>query len=279
MLSAAYEPLFHSDSSFPVIFHFDSLSRMNNVVEAHWHEGIEILYCIRGSATIIADGEPQTMTKGNFCIINSGALHYITQNPEEHCCYYCLIVEPALFEGSSLPFGEIILERTIDDARIFHLYQLLIEEMQKRKPYYKEAVKGYIRLLFAELYRSHARPESEVLAGHRPDMVKKAILYLRANFRNKITVDDVCAYVGFSKYYLCHTFRESSGRSIMDYVNYLRCSHARRLLENGDCNITESAAQSGFSDVSYFTKMFKKQMGFLPSEIKKNIHSSRSEKS
>ncbi len=102
----------------------------------------------------------------------------------------------------------------------------------------------------------------------QPDMVKKVILYLRENFRKKITMNEICNHVGFSKYYVCHMFKSATGRSVMEYVLNLRCSYARHLLETGEYNISESARQSGFSDVSYFAKMFKRQIGRLPSEIR-----------
>ena len=55
----------------------------------------------------------------------------------------------------------------------------------------------------------------------------------------------------------------------MEYVNYLRCAYAQQLLKDGEYNISETAVKSGFSDISYFTKVFKQQMGRLPSDVKK----------
>ena len=57
----------------------------------------------------------------------------------------------------------------------------------------------------------------------------------------------------------------------MEYVNYLRCAYALQLLKDGEYNISEAAVQSGFSDISYFTRVFKQQMGRLPSDVKKQF--------
>ena len=51
----------------------------------------------------------------------------------------------------------------------------------------------------------------------------------------------------------------------MDYVNFARCSQARRLLITGRYNVTEAAQRSGFENLSYFTRTYKRYMGALPS--------------
>lgn len=269
-MPAYYEALTHTDPAFPVIFHRDVLSGVPlSGVEAHWHEGIELLYCISGNARVSSGAEWRQMAKGDLAVVNSGALHYITAQPEKECCYYCTIVEPSLFDGTGLPFGKIPLERLICDAETTLIYRQIIQEMEEKGPYYKEAVKGQLLLLFTRLYRFHCASGAPDQSPAQSDAVKRAILYLRSCFREHITIDEVCGHVGFSKYYFCRLFRKVTGRSIMEYVNYLRCAYAQQLLKDGECNISETAVRSGFSDISYFTKVFKQQMGRLPSDVKK----------
>ena len=271
-MPAYYEPLTHADPSFPVIFHRDILSGIPaSGVEAHWHEGIELLYCISGSARVSSGTEWRQMNAENLAVINSGALHYITPLSETECHYYCMIIEPSLFEGTGLPFGKIPLELLICDPETTALYRCIIQEMEEKSIYYKETVKGYILLLFSRLYRFHYAPDAPDQSPAQSDAVKHAILYLRSCFRKHITIDEVCRHVGFSKYYFCRLFRKVTGRSIMEYVNYLRCAYALQLLKDGEYNISEAAVQSGFSDISYFTRVFKQQMGRLPSDVKKQF--------
>ena len=267
-LPAFYEALTHKDPSFPVIFHLDFLSGAQGGAEAaHWHEGIELLYCIEGAAIVMADREPCRMTPGTLAMISSGSVHYISPDAPEGCRYYCLIVEPALLAESSFSFQTVRLERRTDDPLALVHFRRLVEEMAAKDKYYKEAVRGEIYLLFTSLYRYHSLPGSLSQGSRQDDAVKSAILYLRAHFREKLTVDAVCRHVGFSKYYFCRMFKESTGRSVLEYIHYLRCAAARNLLETGKYNISESARLSGFPDVSYFTKVFKKQMGILPSQV------------
>jgi len=264
MVRTSYEPLPFAEAAFPVIFHLDNLQ---HPVEAHWHEGIELLFCLEGSAEVIADTEKLTLRPGELTIINSGALHYIPHRPGDHCLYYCLIVDPALLAFSPLPLGQNRLRSPVDDPAVREIYLQIVGELEQRAPYYKEAVKGSLALLFSLLFRRWAEDRAPA-AGHSPEMVKKAILFLQNNFTEDISVDDVCGHVGFSKYYFCRCFRRVTGRSIMEYVQDLRCSHAQKLLEEGACTVSECAALCGFADVSYFTKVFKRQTGQLPSHVK-----------
>ncbi|MFR8001621.1 MAG: AraC family transcriptional regulator [Hydrogeniiclostridium sp.] len=266
-MNTFYESLTHADPSFPVIFHLDVFSATRGSTEAaHWHEGIEFLFCVEGEAQVLSDMKKCLMKAGNLLVIHSGAIHCISPVSGKECRYYCLIVEPALLAECAFPIEDIPLDTVLHDLEMTGYFQQIISEMEEKKKYYKEAVRGEILLMFTRLCR--VSEENGRQPASQPDMVKKVILYLRENFRKKITMDEICNHVGFSKYYVCHMFKSATGRSVMEYVLYLRCSYARHLLETGEYNISESARQSGFSDVSYFAKMFKRQIGRLPSEIR-----------
>ncbi|MDO5601959.1 MAG: AraC family transcriptional regulator, partial [Oscillospiraceae bacterium] len=96
--------------------------------------------------------------------------------------------------------------------------------------------------------------------------VKKMISYLREHFLERITIDELCADTGYSRFYLCHSFKKMTGNTIIQYVNFLKCQHARSLLLEGNHSVSESAALSGFKNDSYFTKTYKAVFGRLPSD-------------
>ena len=97
-------------------------------------------------------------------------------------------------------------------------------------------------------------------------MVKRAVEYLQENFTQPISTGDVCAYLGFDKSYICNTFKEITGTTVLEYLNMMRCERARELILSGELSIAQSAAASGFRHWSYFTKTYKKYIGRLPSE-------------
>lgn len=277
MAFSSYETLEHADPSFPVIFHLDRLSALHATMNAHWHEGIELLYCVSGTARLVADTQTQIMRPGQLSVIPSGALHYTARENGTDCLYYCLIADPLLLSQTALP-ANLNIQRQVEDPAVTARYHQIIHEMETKEPFYKDAVKELVRLLFIELCRhwSSAGPSSP-LPSRQPEMVKQAILYLRDHLHESLSVDDLCGQVGFSKYYFCHVFKKVTGRTVMDYANSLRCSQARQLLESGAYSISECAVRCGFSDLSYFTKVFKRQTGLLPSQVRQQAAAENTE--
>lgn len=71
---------------------------------------------------------------------------------------------------------------------------------------------------------------------------------------------------------LCHMsepnfrrlFREYTGQSPVEYRNSLRLSAAQTKLQSGEYNVTEAAEASGFTNLSFFIRLYKKKYGYSP---------------
>ena len=59
-------------------------------------------------------------------------------------------------------------------------------------------------------------------------------------------------------------FREYTGMSPIDYRNDLRLINAKSMLQSGEYNVSESAEESGFSNLSFFIRLYKKKYGYTP---------------
>lgn len=85
-----------------------------------------------------------------------------------------------------------------------------------------------------------------------------------AENHTSITFDTFCSHFSRSKSYISHKFKKIFGMSFSDYCNELRLEDAKRLLIGTDLPITDIAFASGFSDTSYFIKLFKAKHGTSP---------------
>ena len=91
------------------------------------------------------------------------------------------------------------------------------------------------------------------------------------SIKEKIKIEEILEESGFSRAYFSREFKKITGNSIVDYINFVRCSRTEELISTGDYIISEAAEMCGFSSMSYFSKTYKKFMGRLPSEtVKKN---------
>lgn len=262
-----YEDTLFPDSSLPVIFHFDRLSAEVEFIP-HWQDSIELLYIMEGQAEIISDVQRAQCTPGDIAWINSGHIHSIRPLTDT-CCYYCLIVDRNFFDRQDIPVADLSLTLRVSDIRMQDYFDRVIQEMMDKKTCYKTAVQAYMATMAVHMYRNYQTfPNGATPAqSRRILMVKDAICYIRKNFRKDMTVDQVSAAAGFSKYYLCRGFKEITGHTVVDYLNLTRCCYARLLLSSGKYNVSESAERSGFTNLSYFTKTYKRYMGTLPSAI------------
>jgi AraC-like DNA-binding protein len=135
---------------------------------------------------------------------------------------------------------------------------------------------GHLLRLFAMLATA---PESDqsFLAGRtfsRPskfthqDAMKKAVGYLVVNFRNKIRLEDVLERVGMNKPTFSRQFKAHSGKSFSDFVSRLRLEAACRDLAETDRSILDIALDSGFTQVSFFNRFFRRMLKCSPSRYR-----------
>lgn len=268
-----YESHVHMDPTCPIIFHNHSVSKTfvwNNV---HWHEDLELLYCTEGEGIVTCDGIPTPFTVGKTAVVNSNALHRVDAVAQE-CRYYCLIIDKSFCDRFGLLKDEPVFQKIIDDSKMEEFFHAIYRELNEKKEYYKEAIQAALINLLIHMNRHYIIENNFTGVRHSAEgklnLIKKTIIYIRKSFREPLTLEEICQEVGVSKYYLCHIFKEIVGSTLIDYINIVRCNEAKRLLNTGNCNVTEAANMIGFNNNSYFTKIYKRYMNSLPSnEVEK----------
>lgn len=101
------------------------------------------------------------------------------------------------------------------------------------------------------------------------DLVHKVLTYVRENYARKITLDEVALHVHLSRTYLSRVLGEALGMSFSDFVNSIRIEKSKELLGFSQLTLAEISDMLGFSDQSYFTKVFHKTVGISPGEYRK----------
>ncbi|MCD8739767.1 AraC family transcriptional regulator [Mucilaginibacter roseus] len=88
--------------------------------------------------------------------------------------------------------------------------------------------------------------------------------YLLDNFRNDIAIDDVAAMANLTVAAFCRYFKQHTRKTLSEFVNDLRIGYACRLLQQKELSILQVCFESGFNNISYFNRRFKKQIGLSP---------------
>lgn len=89
------------------------------------------------------------------------------------------------------------------------------------------------------------------------------IRFVEENYASNLTLQDAAEYFGYNKQYFCKWCKNEIGVSFTEFLNAVRITHARNFLTGG-CSVEETAEKCGFSDPSYFSKVFKKFVGTTP---------------
>ena len=98
-------------------------------------------------------------------------------------------------------------------------------------------------------------------------MIKR---YIKNNLTEKITLSDIAWHLHCSTVTLTEHFKKEFGITIMEYVTKKRMQLAERLLITTDKTLGEIALMSGFSDVEYFSRVFKRYHSTPPGEWRKD---------
>jgi two-component system response regulator YesN len=98
--------------------------------------------------------------------------------------------------------------------------------------------------------------------------LQKAIDYIRENYHESITLNDVAEHTYVSIYYLSRMFTKELGKNYVDFLNEVRIEKAKGYLRDSGYKTYEIAELVGIKDAHYFSKLFKKYTGVTPSEYK-----------
>jgi signal transduction histidine kinase/AraC-like DNA-binding protein len=100
-------------------------------------------------------------------------------------------------------------------------------------------------------------------------LVKQTIAYMQQNYAQHLSRQQIAKTVGVSEDYLGRIFQQELGLSPMEYLNRYRIKEAKALLSHTCASVTGIAAQVGFDDPAYFSRAFRKQVGFSPRAYRK----------
>jgi AraC family transcriptional regulator len=96
------------------------------------------------------------------------------------------------------------------------------------------------------------------------DVLRRIVAHVEANLGERISLDQLAALAGMSRFHFARQFRISTGRSPMGYVRHARIERATAILRERDTTIARVAVSLGFADQSHFTRTFGRFIGVSP---------------
>ena len=195
-----------------------------------------------------------------------------------HICHAGLldIAVPILYEESILGyliFGQIRTDMEFSEIKekIFHLH-LNMEKMEEyyEKLRYIDHEKIYGIASIAEILTRHVMQEN-MMKPVLYSEIEPAVAFIHTNLCRNISIREICAHTHLSTSALYRQFRKHFGCTVSSYINSRRIEKAVEFLERTQFTIDSISEQLGFSDATYFTRIFKQEMGIPPTQYRKQI--------
>jgi len=266
-----YEPHILFDTMKPYSFVSDIVVT-NSTMSANWHRNLEFLCFTDGKGRVICDGEVFEVKSGDIFVANSNRMHAI--HSDSRVQYHCLIIDADFCIENGIDVDRIIFESVIKDDDIFEKYIAIIEEISANKEFKNTAIRASILSFLVAVTRGYILSFNMHNQGAKKDIVeniKIATVYIKFHLSDKLTLDDIAAQSGLSKFHFSREFKRNIGMTTVNYINSLRCEKARKMLDSGNYKIHEVQEKCGFENASYFTRVFKRFCGVTPAQYHKSV--------
>ena len=150
-------------------------------------------------------------------------------------------------------------------AKIEALFESAEREWVKKDVGYADAVYSDLYKILSLIKKDY---RSEYYGSRYREIISPAISYIRNNYTTKkITAETLADVCGISVSYLRRLFSRCCGVSPIEYTINLRLEYAKEMIYSGDFSVTAAAEKSGFNDISYFSRTFKKHFGVSPTNL------------
>ena len=114
----------------------------------------------------------------------------------------------------------------------------------------------------------NTRDINENTPDWRVNEIKK---YISLNYFDKISVSSIAKEFNITPQYLGNVFKRKTGYTIVGYITNERIKNAKRLLAEKDLKVFDVAEMVGYSNPSYFTKIFRRFEGKTPEQYRRDI--------
>jgi len=231
------------------------------------------------------DGPSVSLCKGDALVVAKSAVQFYELPPDQPAARVhalVLLFDDGCFKGSSangahpeaVPFiekyfWENAVIHDVMDASLFDMAAQIREEAELQLPGFQWRITslcavGLVRLARCMQEDATGQNNDAIPAQRGIFLVSSAKEYLLRHLDQEVTMNDVAKALHVSNGHLAHTFKRIAGQSLFTYFRHLRLEQAKLKLLNSENNVTEIAAECGFSSTTLFCRNFKNYTGLTP---------------
>ena len=270
----------HGTPDFPIQYYYIDSSHPQYVMPPHWHRSFEIIRVLEGTLKVFLNNKEYLLEKNEILPVECGYLH--RAEPTD-CIYECIVFDTNMLKSSPTSaitnFLDPISKAEEDisdkiypqDTFLYETIYSLFETMRDTPPFFQLKTHALLFEMFYELHVNqaiHLPKKSNI--SQQVKNISHVLDWIEEHYTEPISLNDLEKLSGFNKKYFCKIFREYTCETPISYITKRRIENACLALKNQK-SVTEAAFDSGFNDLSYFCKTFKKIKNVSPSEYKKEL--------
>ncbi|MFC4809406.1 AraC family transcriptional regulator [Paenibacillus sp. GCM10023250] len=268
----------------------------NETIPSHTHDFIELVFVVEGSAVHEMSGHAYRLAAGDVFVIEPNVYHSYVCAADRETVVYNVLFDAAFLRREMevlqqmpsfinffylVPFlrknHAFVPYHPLQPAQKVHIQshlQAVFEEFAQRRDGYQLVIKTRFIECLVWLSRYHQENRE---AGLRPsvsdrDWMDSIVHYVDRHYYQPLTLQQLSRLSGMSVSSFTAKFKEAAGMSLLDYKHTVQIRHASTLLRTTDKKVLDIAHETGFGDISFFNRVFRKHTGCSPREYRSGAH-------
>lgn len=246
----------------------------------HWHSELELMLVLEGEIELKVGYELLQLRSGDIMLINSDEIHNIKRTSDEAKiifvymdCNVCYDLFPDIYEILAFwCYADAFEKLNANKDLIIKNVNALALAMNKSSS--SEVISEHFQALIKSLifcYRiNHIDPteSGSSTSDGKVDVIYRTIKYMYSNYDHKVNLQDISEQEYMNLFHLSHSFKDITGYSFRDWLNFVRAEQAEKMLLQTSLPLSEIAYKCGFSDVRYLNKHFSKWYQISPNKYR-----------
>ncbi|WP_025683661.1 helix-turn-helix transcriptional regulator [Paenibacillus maysiensis] len=250
----------------------------------HVHQAHEIYYLLAGERYYYINQRVYALQKGDLIWISkhdfhrtsnkgNGSHERILINFDEQ--FVATLLNTVPYGGQSqtlLPEKSFLLRPSAEEQReLEHLLQQMLDEYHQDHTYRHMYLQSLLLQLLIRIGRIQSATPDTIAPerSEKQQRVYAVIEYLHAHYAERLTLDQLAGHFYISSTYLCRIFKQTTGFTLVEYLQDVRVQQARAYLGETSWKVTAIAEKTGFDSIAHFGRVFKQLTGHTPLQYRK----------
>lgn len=241
-------------------------------------EDYHVHFVLHGKGTLEIGGKSYQLQRGQIFVIPPGIETFYYADPEDPW-NYTWVSFGGTRAGYFLEKAGITEEKPVRDTyieperfleiteKILNHHELTVANELIRTSLLYEI----IALLVESQYENMNQKDKEEIYDYSPDIyVNTALEYMHEHYSHT-RISEVASFIGISRYYLTHIFKEKLHISPQEYLLNYRMEQANRLLRTTSLSVQAISEKVGYENPLTFSKTFKGKYGLSPKKYREKL--------